>query len=64
MGSRAASVIIHCLALMWSVVFPCLATRLSCVILSQAGLLEVPVTYLGSLGYFLTRVWCCRMATP
>jgi hypothetical protein len=33
--------------------FPCLASSSSCVILSQAGLLEVPATYLGSLGYFL-----------
>jgi hypothetical protein len=32
-----------------------LTSSLSCVILSQAGLLEIPVTYLGSLGYFLTR---------
>jgi hypothetical protein len=35
--------------------FPCLATSSSYVILSQAGLLEVPATYLGSLGYFLAR---------
>jgi hypothetical protein len=28
---------------------------MSCAIMSQAGLLEVHVTYLGSLGYFLTR---------
>jgi hypothetical protein len=34
--------------------FPYLASSLSCAILSQAGLLEVPATYLGSLGYFLT----------
>jgi hypothetical protein len=35
--------------------FPCLATSLSYAILSQAGLLEIPVTYLESLGYFLAR---------
>jgi hypothetical protein len=28
------------------------ASSSSCVILSQAGLVEVPATYLGSLGYF------------
>jgi hypothetical protein len=33
----------------------CPTTSLSCAILLQAGLLEVPVTYLGSLGYFLAR---------
>ena len=31
----------------------CPASSLSCAILSQAGLLKVPVTNLGSLGYFL-----------
>jgi hypothetical protein len=36
-------------------IFPYIATSLSCAILSQAGLLEVLVTYLGSLGYFLSR---------
>jgi hypothetical protein len=41
------------LSLMWSVTFFYLDSSLSCAILSQAGLLEVPVTYLGSLGYFL-----------
>jgi hypothetical protein len=35
--------------------FPCLATSLSCAILSQVGLLEVHATYLVSLGYFLAR---------
>jgi hypothetical protein len=35
--------------------FPCLASSLSCAILSYAGLLEVPATYLGSLSYFLAR---------
>jgi hypothetical protein len=35
--------------------FSCLASSLSCVILSQMGLLEVPATYLGSLDYFLAR---------
>jgi hypothetical protein len=38
---------------MWSVIFSCLTSSMSCAILSQAGLLEVPMTYLGSLGYFL-----------
>jgi hypothetical protein len=33
----------------------CSTSSLSCVILSQTGLLEVSVTYLGSLGYFLAR---------
>jgi hypothetical protein len=36
---------------MWSVVFLYLASCLNYAILLQAGLLEVPVTYLGSLGY-------------
>jgi hypothetical protein len=31
------------------------ASNSSCAILLQAGLLEVPATYMGSLGYFLTR---------
>jgi hypothetical protein len=31
----------------------CPTSSSSCVILSQAGLLKVPVTNLGSLGYFL-----------
>jgi hypothetical protein len=35
--------------------FPCLASSLNCTILSQAGLLKVPATYLESLGYFLAR---------
>jgi hypothetical protein len=35
--------------------FPCLASSLSCTILSQVGLLKIPVTYLGSLGFFLAR---------
>jgi hypothetical protein len=34
---------------------PCLASSLSYTILSQVGLLEVHVTYLGSFGYFLTQ---------
>jgi hypothetical protein len=38
-----------------SYLFPCLAFSLSSAILSQAGLLEVPTTYLGSLGYFLAQ---------
>jgi hypothetical protein len=43
--------------------FHYLTSELSCVILSHAGLLEVPMTYLGSLGYFLapgSRVLNCR----
>jgi hypothetical protein len=47
--------ILHFLTLMWSVAFLCLASSLSCAILSQKGLLEVPVTYLRSLGYYLAR---------
>jgi hypothetical protein len=35
--------------------FLCLAFSLSCAILSQMGLLEVPVAYRVSLGYFLAR---------
>jgi hypothetical protein len=35
--------------------FPFLTSSSSCVIMSQAGLLEVPVTYLGSFDYFLAR---------
>jgi hypothetical protein len=31
----------------------------SCAILLQVGLLEILVTYLASLGYFLARVQCC-----
>jgi hypothetical protein len=43
------------LSLMWSVTFFfCLAPGSSCAILSQAGLPEVPVTYVGSLENFLT----------
>jgi hypothetical protein len=38
-----------------SYLFPCLAFSSSCVILSQAGLLEVPAAYRRSLGYFLAR---------
>jgi hypothetical protein len=34
---------------------PCLLFSLSCAIQSQAGLLEVPAAYRGSLGYFLSR---------
>jgi hypothetical protein len=40
---------------MVSYLFPYLAFSSSCAILSQAGLLKVPVAYLGSLGYFLAR---------
>jgi hypothetical protein len=42
------------LTLMWFVAFLCLASCLSYATLSQVSLLEVPVTYLGSLGYFPT----------
>jgi hypothetical protein len=38
-----------------SYLFPCLIFSSSCAILSQAGLLEGPAAYRGSLGYFLTR---------
>jgi hypothetical protein len=40
---------------MWSVAFLCLAYSSSFAILSQVCLLEVPATYLKSLGYFLAR---------
>jgi hypothetical protein len=40
------------LTLMWSVVFLCLTSCLNYAILLHADLLEVPVTYLGSFGYF------------
>jgi hypothetical protein len=40
------------LTLMWPIDFLCLAFCLSYAILLQAGLLKVPVTYQGSLGYF------------
>jgi hypothetical protein len=40
---------------MRSVDFLCLASSSSWVILSQAHLLEVPVTYLGFHGYYLAR---------
>jgi hypothetical protein len=33
-----------------SYLFPCFAFNSSCIILSQAGLLEVPVAYRGCLG--------------
>jgi hypothetical protein len=41
------------LTLMWSIVFLCLTSCSNYAILLQAGLLEVPVSYMGSLGYFL-----------
>jgi hypothetical protein len=44
---------LHFLTLMWSIVFLCLASCLSYATLSQAGMFEVPVTYLGFLGYFV-----------
>jgi hypothetical protein len=47
--------ILHVYPLCGQLLFPCLASSSSCAILSQAGLLEVPATYLGSLGYFLAR---------
>jgi hypothetical protein len=37
---------------MWFVAFLCLTTCPCFATLLQAGLLEVPVTYLQSLGYF------------
>jgi hypothetical protein len=45
---------LHLLTLMWSIAFLYLASCPSYVTLSQAGLFELPVTYLGSLGYFST----------
>jgi hypothetical protein len=49
--------VVSCLSL-------CPVSSLSCAILSQAGLLEVPATYLGSLVIFLLGVRCCRMTVP
>jgi hypothetical protein len=40
------------LTLMCQLLFLCPASCLNCAALSQASLLEVPVTYLGSLRYF------------
>jgi hypothetical protein len=40
---------------MVSYLFPYLVFSLSCAILSQAALLELPAVYRGSLGYFLAR---------
>jgi hypothetical protein len=40
------------LTLMWYVALLCLASYLSYATLLQVGVLEVPVTYLVSLGYF------------
>jgi hypothetical protein len=40
------------LTLMWAVAFLYFASCPSYATLSHAGLFEVPVTYLGSLGYF------------
>jgi hypothetical protein len=37
---------------MWSIVFPCLTSCRNYAILLQVGLLEVPMTYMGALGYF------------
>jgi hypothetical protein len=47
-----------------SYLFPYLTYSSSCVILSQAGLLEVSMTYLGSLGYFLAWGLVLLMAAP
>jgi hypothetical protein len=47
--------ILHIYPSCGQVLFPCLPFGLSCAILSLAGLLEVPATYLGSLGYFLAQ---------
>jgi hypothetical protein len=46
---------LHVYPLCGQLLFTCLTSSLSCAILSQAGLLEVPVTYLWSFGYFLIR---------
>jgi hypothetical protein len=43
---------LHFLTLMWSIAFLCLASCSSYATLSQVGLFKVPLTYLGSLGYF------------
>jgi hypothetical protein len=37
---------------MWSIAFFCFTSCLNCATLLQVGLFEVPVTYLGSHGYF------------
>jgi hypothetical protein len=42
-----------------SYLFPCLTFGLSCAILSQAGLLEVPTAYMGPLIIFLLGVCYC-----
>jgi hypothetical protein len=47
--------ILHIYPSCGQVLFPCLPFGLSCAILLLAGLLEVPATYLGSLGYFLAQ---------
>jgi hypothetical protein len=44
---------LHFLTITWSAAFPCLTTSLRCGILSQAGLLEVPVTLSGFPWLFL-----------
>jgi hypothetical protein len=46
---------LHIYPLCGQLLFPRLATSSNCAILSQAGLFEVPATYLGSLAYFLAR---------
>jgi hypothetical protein len=46
---------LHFLTIMWLIAFLCLASSSSYALLSQTSLLEVPMTYLGSLGYYLAR---------
>jgi hypothetical protein len=43
---------LHFLTLMWYVGFHCFATCPSCATLSQVGLFELPVTYMGFIGHF------------
>jgi hypothetical protein len=40
---------------MWSIAFLYPTSNSSCAILSRVNPLEVPVTYLGSLGYYLAQ---------
>jgi hypothetical protein len=53
------SVFLHVYPSCGQLIFSCLVSSLSCIILSQADLLEVSMTYLGSIGYFLARGQCC-----
>jgi hypothetical protein len=55
---------LHFLTLMWLDAFLYLTSYPSCATLSQTGLFEVHVSYLGSLGYFPTWGSCCQMVAP